>query len=184
MEMRNTKTTYGFIAKLLHWVVVLGIVAMIALGLLQDELGKGQLKEDVETLHASVGVLLLVIMIVRLAWRLINVVPAHPEGMPTMQKRIADIAHWGLYALVFVQLGSGVLGLAYDGDPLPFFGLFTVALPFAENHDLHEVFEELHEGGWIALVVLILLHVGGALYNHIVLGNDVLRRMTHGVKRG
>ena len=49
MEMRNTTTTYGVIAKLLHWVVVLGIVAMIALGLLQDELGKGQLKEDFET---------------------------------------------------------------------------------------------------------------------------------------
>ena len=184
MGMRNTSLAYGTVAKLLHWVVALGIVVMIALGLAQDELGKGQLKTDVGMLHASIGVVLLVVMVVRLAWRLINVVPAHPEGMPAMQKRIADVVHWGLYALVFLQLGSGVLGLAYDGDPLPFFGLCELSLPFAENHGLHEVFEELHEGTWIALVVLVVLHIGGALYNHVVLGNDVLRRMTHGAGKG
>lgn len=182
MGMRNTATEYGVVAKLLHWVVALGIVAMIALGLLQDELGEGQLKGDLEMLHASVGMVLLALMIVRLAWRFGNDVPAHPAGMPAMQKRIADVVHWGLYALIFLQLGSGSLALAYDGDPLPFFGLCELSLPLAENHDLHEVFEELHEGAWIALAVLALLHVGGALYNHVVLGNDVLRRMTHGVK--
>ena len=55
MGMRNTSLSYGAVAKLLHWVVALGIVVMIALGLLQEELGKGQLKTDVETVNYEIN---------------------------------------------------------------------------------------------------------------------------------
>jgi len=65
---------------------------------------------------------------------------------------------------------------------LPVFGLFSIPLPVAEDHDAHEFWEEVHEFVWKPLAALVVLHILGALYNHFVVKNDVLRRMTHGVK--
>ncbi len=89
--------------------------------------------------------------------------------------------HWGLYAAVFVQLAAGAMVVATGGKPIPFFGLFSVSLPVAEDHDAHEMWEEVHEVMWWAIATLVIVHVLGALYNHFVLRNNVLRRMTSGV---
>ena len=122
-------------------------------------------------------------MTLRLVWRLINEMPAHPEGLPALQRAAAAIVHWALYLGIFVQLFSGAMTVATDGKSLPFFGLFSIPLPMAESHDGHEFWEEIHEAAWVAVAALVLVHVLGALYNHFVLGNDVLRRMTHGLKK-
>jgi len=180
MSLRNTASGYGAVARLLHWLVAAGVAALIVLGLLQDEMDRGPARADVETLHASVGVVVLGLMLLRLAWRLADRVPAHPAGVTGVQRRLAGVVHWGLYAVVFLQLSAGVLAIAFGGDPLPVFGLAQIDLPLPDSHDLHEAFEELHEGTWILLVVLVAIHVAGALYNHVVLRNDVLRRMTRG----
>ncbi|HEY5643890.1 MAG TPA: cytochrome b [Woeseiaceae bacterium] len=182
MGLRNTSIEYGALAKALHWIVALGIFVLIYYGLLQDDMDKGAARDEVRFIHASIALAVFVLMSLRVAWRFLNPVPEHPAGTPAPQKLAADLVHWGLYVVVFVQLLSGMLIVATGGKPLPFFGLFSIPLPVAENHDLHEVFEEVHEVTWILLAVLVAAHVLGALYNHFALKNDVLRRMTHGVK--
>jgi cytochrome b561 len=52
----------------------------------------------------------------------------------------------------------------------------------AENHDAHEWWEGVHEFVWMPVAFLLAIHILGALYNHFVVKNDVLRRMTVGVK--
>ena len=47
----------------------------------------------------------------------------------------------------------------------------------SESKDLGEVLEEVHETGFIALLVLLTAHVGAALYHHFILKDDVLKRM-------
>jgi cytochrome b561 len=74
--------------------------------------------------------------------------------------------------------------VATGGNALPFFGLFSVALPVVENDDSHEFWEEIHEFSWIIIAAFLTVHVLAALYNHFVLKNDVLRRMTIGVRQG
>jgi cytochrome b561 len=73
--------------------------------------------------------------------------------------------------------------VATGGSSLPFFGLFSVPLPIAENSDVHHFWEEVHEFTWAIIAALLIVHVLGALYNHFVLKNDVLRRMTIGVQK-
>jgi cytochrome b561 len=92
--------------------------------------------------------------------------------------------HWGLYAAVFVQLLSGGMAVATGGKALPFFGLFSVSLPVAESRDSHELWEEVHEFAWRIVAALLVVHVLGALFNHFVARNDVLRRMTVGIRQG
>jgi len=183
MGVRNTSLEYGAVAKLLHWLVAIGIFVLIWLGLEQSGLERGPRRDEIRFIHASIALAVFVLMSIRILWRFMNEVPAHPAGMPEIQKIVAGLVHWGLYVAIFIQLVSGAMMVATDGNPLPFFGLFSVPLPVPDNHDAHEVLEEVHEIAWIAVAVLIGVHVLGALYNHFVARNDVLRRMTRGVNQ-
>jgi len=183
MGLRNTSLEYGAVAKLLHWLVAIGIFVLIWLGLEQSGLERGPERDEIRFIHASIALAVFVLMSIRILWRFANEVPAHPAGMPEIQKIVAGLVHWGLYVTISVQLVSGAMTIATNGSPLPFFGLFSVPLPVPENHDMHEFWEEVHEPTWIAVAVLVAIHVLGALYNHFIARNDVLRRMTHGVSQ-
>jgi cytochrome b561 len=180
--LRNTTTEWGSLAKALHWLIAIGIFVLIYLGLEQAGMERGDEKKSIRFIHASIASGVFFLMTLRLIWRWMNETPAHPDGIAPVHKLTANIVHWGLYVTVFIQLVSGAMTVATNGSNLPFFGLFSVPLPVAENHDAHEFWEGIHEPAWIAVAVLIGIHILGALYNHFVVKNNVLRRMTHGVK--
>lgn len=182
MGLRNTETEFGALAKSLHWLVAVGIFMLIFLGLEQAGLERGPEKTEIRFIHASIALAVFVLMTIRIIWRFMNEVPAHPDGMAAWQRISATVVHWGLYAVVFVQLTSGGMTVATGGNPLPFFGLFSIPLPVAESRDNHEFWEEIHEFAWKIIAVLLVIHVLGAIYNHFIAKNDVLRRMTVGVK--
>lgn len=181
MGLRNTTVEFGALAKALHWFVAIGIFALLYLGLQQSGMEKGPDKSEIRFIHASIAVVVLVLMTIRIVWRWLNEVPVHPVGVAAWQRLGAVVVHWGLYAAVFVQLTAGAMTVATGGKGLPFFGWFSIPLPVAENHDNHEFWEEIHEFTWKPIAVLLTLHVLAALYNHFVARNDVLRRMTVGV---
>ena len=61
--------------------------------------------------------------------------------------------------------------------PIPFWGAEAPALPLPRNDDLAGAFASAHWAiGWLA-VLLLALHVGGALKHRFVDGHDVLWRM-------
>lgn len=184
MQLRNTQNEFGSIAKLLHWLVAIGIGLLIWYGLLQSDMESGPERQAVRDLHGSIALIVLLLMSVRLFWRLINHVPKHPDDSPGWQKAAATLVHWGLYIAVFVQLSAGTMTVATGGRSLAFFGLFSIPLPVAENDEAHEFWEEIHEFVWTVIAALVLVHLLAALYNHFVRNNDVLRRMTVGVPRG
>ena len=182
MSLRNTTTEWGSLAKALHWLIAIGLFVLIYLGLDQAGMDSGDERNRIRFIHASIATGLLVLMTIRIIWRFMNDVPAHPEGMPRTQRIIADVVHWGLYLTVFVQLFAGAMMSGTGGRGLPFFGIFSIPLGMSKNEDAHEFWEEVHENAWIPVAALIVVHILGALYNHFIAKNDVLRRMTHGVK--
>lgn len=181
MEWRNTSVEFGLLAKTLHWLVAAGLFTLFYLGLEQAGLERGPEKTELRFIHGSIAMIVLLLMTIRLAWRALNDVPGHPAGTPVWQRMTASIVHRGLYLVVFLQLLSGSMTVATAGQPLPFFGIFSIPLPVAEDHDSHEFWEEVHEFAWTILAILIVVHVLAALYNHYVLKNAVLRRMTIGL---
>ncbi|MGB5164108.1 MAG: cytochrome b [Woeseiaceae bacterium] len=182
MGLGNTTTEWGSMAKALHWLVAAGIFALIWLGLQQSGMERGPEKTEIRALHGSIALLVFVLMSARLLLRLTGSAPAHPPGMPGWQRLSSAVVHWGLYLSVFVQLFAGAMTVATTGNGLPFFGLFSLPLPVAQSEDGHHFWEEIHETVWIAIAVLLIVHVLAALYNHFIVKNDVLRRMTVGVK--
>ena len=181
MALRNSTVQWGSLAKALHWLVAIGIVGLIYLGLLQDEMPKGDARAEIRMIHGSIALIVFALMTVRIAWRWLNETPSHPPGNPAWQNLAATLVHWGLYIAIFVQLFSGAMVVATNGNGLPFFGLFRIPVPVAEDHDAHEFWEEVHEPAWWVIAFLVVIHVLAALYNHFVARNDVLRRMTSGV---
>jgi len=182
VALRNTTAEFGSLAKALHWLVAAGMFALLYLGLEQSGMERGDAKTQIRFIHASIAMAVFLLMTIRIIWRFMNDIPAHPDGMPAWQRLSASVVHWGLYLAVFAQLISGGMTVATGGKALPFFGLFSVPLPVAENRDNHHFWEEIHEFAWKIVAALIVVHVLGAIYNHFIAKNDVMRRMTSGLK--
>ena len=182
MGLRNTTTEWGSLAKALHWLIAIGLFALIYLGLEQAGMERGDEKSRLRFIHASIATGVLLLMTVRIVWRFMNDVPAHPEVSSKIQRIISDVVHWGLYLTIFGQLLAGGFISGTGGRGLTFFGIFSIPLPIAEDHDAHEFWEEVHEFVWMPIAVLIVIHILAALYNHFIAKNDVLRRMTHGLR--
>ena len=180
MGLKNTSTEWGSPARALHWIAAVGIIVLLWIGVQQSGLESGPERNELRMIHASIAIVVFVLMVLRLVWRWMNETPAHPGGNPRWQNAVSTLVHWGLYIAVFAQLTSGAMVVATNGNGLPFFGLFRIPVPVAENHDAHEFWEEIHEPGWWTIAVLLGLHILGALHNHFVRKNDVLRRMTPG----
>lgn len=182
MALKNTNINYGSLAKALHWLVAIGLFALLFLGWQQGDMESGDERSYIRFVHASIAAVVLLLMTIRIIWRFMNQVPAHPEGMPAWQRAVSSLVHWGLYVAVFAQLIAGAVMNGTAGRGIPVFGLFTIPVPVAKNEGAHEWWEEVHEFMWKPIAFLITLHILGALYNHFIVKNDVLRRMTVGVK--
>lgn len=184
MGLHNTTSEFGSMAKWLHWLIALGLVVIFYLGLQQAGMERGPEKSEMRVIHGSIALLVFLLMTVRLVWRFMNETPGRPEGMPGWQHAVAALVHWAIYIAVFVQLISGPITIATGGRAIPFFGLFSFSLPVEEGEEAHHFWEEVHEFSWKIVAALVVLHILGALYNHFVAKNDVLRRMTTGVNQG
>ena len=57
-------------------------------------------KINAYALHKSLGLTLLVLVAIRVAWRLFAGAPRPVRGTPAWQKRIASLTHVGLYVLL------------------------------------------------------------------------------------
>jgi cytochrome b561 len=133
-------------------------------------------------LHSAVGITLLLVAAAGWLWWLTNTAPAEPATMPQWQQHAARFAHWALYALIF---GVAITGWALTStlrEPvsIDLFGLIGVPQLLAFGPADHELIEEAHEILANALIALVVVHVGAALWHHFVLRDNVLRRMLGG----
>lgn len=177
MSWRNTPNRWGPVSQLLHWAIAALVIAIAAIGLWMGDLPNTPRKIEVYALHKSLGLTLLALVAVRLAWRLYAGAPATLPGQPRWQTRIASLTHLALYALLLVMPLSGWLLNAWGGYPLRWFGLFNLPRVLARNHDLQQLATQVHEAGFWLLLLLVVTHAGAALYHHLFLHDSTLARM-------
>lgn len=177
MPFRNTASSYGSFARLLHWSIVVLIIAQYLLAEWADELPDGIEKLKVLSNHKAFGMLVLMLALVRIAWRLVNKGRPVPVAMPPWQRKAAAAGHGLLYLLVLAQPVSGWAMSSAANSPVTFFGWFQFPALLGANHDLHETLEDLHEALFYVLVTVAAVHAAAALYHHFVQKDDTLRRM-------
>lgn len=177
MPLKNTAHEWGTASKLLHWLVVLLILAMAWIGLTMGDMPNGPDKVARYALHKSIGLTLLAVMLLRLGWRLYAGAPDPVPGTPRWQARIASLTHWALYALLLAMPISGWVLNSSSGFPLQWFGLINLPAITGKDHDLHELAEEVHELLFWVIVTVAVLHAAAAFYHHLFQRDATLARM-------
>jgi cytochrome b561 len=178
--MRNSDAKWGWPAQAMHWLAGALILLLLFHGWWMVEVQDRALRFEHYGGHASLGYALLALMILRLAWRWLNAVPALPPESPRWMRIGARSSHLGLYVLI---LAASVSGWALAGTfrrPLEatFLGLVRVpAIVASQERALHELLERLHGALAWALAALIALHVAAALFHHFAKKDAVMRRM-------
>jgi cytochrome b561 len=165
MELRNTASRYGSIATALHWVIVAGIVAQYFLA------------EAAEALHASIGITILALAVLRVLWRLVELPPELPQTMKNYERVLARATHITLYALLFAVPLTGWALATVDHQYITIFGLFELPRLRAAAALTEDQLEEVHEALFNLLLGLAALHIAAALKHHFFDRNNVLRSM-------
>lgn len=176
-HITNTQDHYGMIAILFHWVMALLLVVMLALGLYMTRISMSLFKLKLFGWHKEYGVLVLMLVILRLVWRLLNIKPTLPPEIPRWQKVSARVVHWLFYFLMFALPISGWLISSAAGLPVSFFGLFVLPDFISASETARHLFSEIHEWLAYALILILCLHASAALKHHFIDKNDILRKM-------
>ena len=176
--LRNTVSSYGWGAIVLHWTVALTVVSLFALGLYMTGLSYyDSLYRTAPHVHKSVGVLLFIVMLVRLLWRFLNPRPQPVAGSRTWEIRLAALVHGLLYLLLFVIMVSGYLISTADGRVLEVFDWFSVPALVTDIPSQADIAGAVHY--WLAmlLIALVVLHALAALKHHFLNRDATLKRM-------
>jgi cytochrome b561 len=152
MKMLDTRSNYGLVSRALHWIVVLAIVAQWLLAEADDD-------AIALTLHQSIGLSVLMLAVVRVAWRALNPHPAWPADMKPYQVMLARIVHVCFYVLLFAIPVTGWALSSVEEEPLRFFNWFDVPRIALLSE---ETAEEVHEVMFNVLAALAALHILGA----------------------
>lgn len=180
VQYRNSPDSWGAVAVGLHWLIAALILTQFVIGSIAEEMKLTPAKLDLFVWHKSIGVTVLLLAALRLAWRLGNPPPVPPAGMPQWERRLAAAAHAVLYALILAVPISG--WWVSDASRVPFKAFFAVPMPdfIATDRALQEAAAEVHEALTVSLLLVVILHIAAALRHHFLLRDDVLRRMLMG----
>lgn len=183
VQWHNTEARYGAVAQAFHWLVAAGVLWQFALGWYMTDLPNTPAKLELYNLHKSTGLTVLGLAVLRLAWRAWSPAPPLPAGRPAWERRAARASHALLYALLFAQPLSGLtLALAAE-FPSVIYGAFVLPDPLGHREGLEAAMRATHVYLADAMAVLVLVHAGAALRHHLLLRDDVLRRMLPGAAR-
>jgi len=177
---------YGAVSILIHWTIAVLIVVQLCLGWYMNEVlpDHTPAQAQVQSIHVSLGLTILLLVLVRIGVRLTHPAPPLPSGMPAWERILARASHVLFYVLLLVIPLTGWAVVSLRAQPIPFWGLTWPHMPGlgallgspAPRPVRHEL-AHIHVFILIWIILLNLaLHVAGAL-KHQFDGNPVLWRM-------
>lgn len=175
---------YSPAAKVFHWLTVLLILFQFLLAAMMtdfDDFGLG-IRLKGYMLHKSLGFCILILSIIRLDWRAIHPAPPLPSALPLWEKKLSYAVHAALYLMLILLPITGWLLVSTTAYDISFFGLFDIPrLPIEESSPLGlfltNYAEDIHGALGSLFLVLIVGHIGAALWHHFWRRDGILMRM-------
>ena len=170
MAATHTRSHWSRLSITLHWLVVVLIIVQFLdheymVGLWDKMMDHAQPDQAVVIggyIHIIAGVFILVGAAVRALDRVMNGRPPYPASDPTWATWLAKISHFLIYAILILMPALGLLAW-YTGN---------------------DSYAGYHTFFWTPLLVLIAIHVVGALAQHFYFKSDALTRMVKPSKVG
>ena len=191
-------TRYTKTAVILHWIIALGIFCMFALGWFMSDIPKEAPKQIMFDLfnwgifnwpvteeisprsfyfnvHKSFGVTIFALILLRTLWRLTHTPPVLLSSYKAIERKLASVSHRLLYVLMLVLPLTGVIMAVYSKYGIKWFGMpFISGL---DNNPMRLIFKEAHEIIGLVLLVIVVVHILGALKHQLVDKDKTLNRM-------
>lgn len=197
--MIQTSTRYTKTAIILHWLIAFFIFGMFALGWYMADLPKDAPKQMAHdlfdlgiytwqsaeaisprnfyfNLHKSLGVTILVLIALRVLWRITHRPPAMLTSYKAWEKKLANGTHHLLYLLMAAVPLTGLIMAMYGKYGVKWFGLNFIA--GTDNKPVRDFFEAAHESIGIVLLVAVAIHVAGALKHKFIDKDETSKRMS------
>ncbi|MEY3804824.1 MAG: hypothetical protein RL667_946 [Pseudomonadota bacterium] len=197
--MKQTPSRYTKTAIILHWLIAIFIALMFVLGWYMAELPKEapkqmaydlfdlgvytwQLAEEASprtfyfNLHKSLGLTVLALIVLRILWRITHTPPAALSSYKAIEKKVATATHHSLYLLMLAVPVTGLIMAINSKYGVKWFGIDVIA--GLDNKPVRDFFECTHEFVGIVLLVLIGIHLLGALKHKFIDKDDTMSRMS------
>ena len=169
---------YSNVAVTLHWLTAALVVAQVITGFTFHEMDRGPARTDMFMWHKTVGATILVVVLIRLAYRLMNPPPPYPEELPRWERFAAVWNHRAFYFLLIALPLTGLIAVSGGSDssttPLQL-GLELPTIP-GIGEDGGELSGEVHEILVFTTLALLVLHIGAAI-KHVLIPNRASGRM-------
>ena len=173
----STETRFSTPAIVLHWLMALLIFAGFPLGLYMVDLPLSPDKLKLYSYHKWIGVTVLLLVAVRLSWRLTHTPPPLPAGIAAWQRRVGAVVHGLLYLLMIAIPLSGWLMSSAKGFQTVWFGVLPLPDLIEKDRELGELLAGVHKVLNFSLLTLVILHAGAALKHHFIERQPFLQRM-------
>ena len=173
--------TYVPIARALHWLTALFVLSTIPAGVVMIEEGLPRaLQNGLFIFHKNVGVVILLLVVARLIVRAVNPPPPLPAFVPAGQAKVAHAVHMLIYLFLIVMALSGYIRVVSGGFPLELWDAIGVPRLAPRSDAVAGIASQVHGIARFALVSLILIHIGAAIYHGMVRRDGIVRRMWPG----
>jgi cytochrome b561 len=197
--MKQTPSRYTKTAIILHWLIAIFIALMFVLGWYMAELPKEapkqmaydlfdlgvytwQVAEEISprtfyfNLHKSLGLTVLALIVLRILWRITHKPPAALSSYKAIEKKVATATHHSLYLLMLAVPVTGLTMAINSKYGVKWFGIDVIA--GLDNKPVRDFFECTHEFVGIVLLVLIGIHLLGALKHKFIDKDNTMSRMS------
>lgn len=169
---------YSKTAIALHWIIAILVVSNVVLVSMAEDLPRAARAAYMNP-HKAIGVSILLLSLFRLFWRMGHKPPPMPDAITGWQAKLGRAVHVLFYFLIIaVPLSGWLMSSAHpQAPPISFFGLFDITMPVAKSEGLSDIGHEAHEILTKPLVILIFLHVIGALKHQFADRLPFIQRM-------
>jgi cytochrome b561 len=168
---------YDPLARTFHWLVVLLLLAQYTTKLILPFVLPKSAEDSINAWHLSIGSTILLVMLLRLVWRLTHRPPPPPADLPPGLRLLSRANHWAFYiVLILLPLLGWIAANAY-GATVYLAGLVPLPALTAPDKAFAEQIGPVHGSLALLLLALIALHIAGALYHAVVKRDGVAQRM-------
>jgi cytochrome b561 len=175
----TARLQYGTTAKVFHWLIVALLIAQYLIGWLMPDLHRNMKPGAPMIFHISIGISILVLIVLRFAWRLAHPIAPESSLLP-WQRLSSEAVHWLLYALVLATTLTGWMFASFRGWGVSLFYLFPLPMLASENAAAGKAFDGLHQAMEWTLLAAIGIHLAAALVHLFVYRDRIMQRMLPG----
>lgn len=167
---QNAVLRYSNTAVALHWITVVLVLLQAYLGFTFGLSEPSPARDEIFIWHKSVGVVILIAALIRLAYRWKNPPPPFPPELPAWERAAAVWNHRLFYALLIAMPIVGFVAVSgfANGPTTPLVGGIQIPVIPGVSKPTGELAGEVHEIAAFLLVGLILLHIAAALKHQFI----------------